>query len=548
MRFGHAKALFFATALFAPGCAALPAQAELVSSAGAEINSLDWVVTGAAITLRANQEEAPLVIQGTAGRLRITQFWLNETRLHQPNGHLLILPPQIERRNLGELKHVFLSISAAQGFAVVIATDSLAARGETQTKIHGAVVAPLLRGTGNQSTEGQSFLPGEGLDWRLPASRLRISLNTTQTSAEGNGTIYWFGATLLLRGAHEMEFSARSRQEWLSSSVEILRAVWYEALVEDINLSVAAPKEITRIYGAGAHSIKGRSLAVDHPRNVRIQGQLPNATGQSWWLNGTFGVQLEALPSRRDALPSYHLAFAGDIRQTSTGGGKPTLLDVSSLPAFPAAVLALAAVITWLRYGGGLTNVLIPLYTKLRRDDVLRVPARESLFRAIRESPGIHFLELRKVVGEKGTLVAFGALAYHLSQLEKFQLVTSKRAGRYRRYFETATVGGDAARLALLKTAPIPLVARVVLARPGANQAELHGAIQAELPVTRQALAYHLRRLEERELVVRETQGRFAHYRPTERLLRLSSHLERAAVPDSTPKPTSHSTSAPAGS
>lgn len=278
----------------------------------------------------------------------------------------------------------------------------------------------------------------------------------------------------------------------------------------------------TAFLGEGAARIAMDSLE-------SLSGTAPRrADGlASYWFEGALSLEAS---SRGMTDSSYSIRINGTVEKFSVGGA--SLFDLAGGAAvgtgFIAGLLLVFAV--WFRETVALvgSRLLIPLYSKLRKDDLLRVPARENLFRAIRESPGIHFLALRKVVAERGTLVAFGALAYHLSQLEKFQLVTSKRAGRYRRYFETSTVGGDAARIALLKTRPVPIVARAVLARPGASQAQLHGALVEELGVSRQALAYHLRRLEEKELVVRELQGRFVRYRPTERLERLACHLDGA--------------------
>lgn len=264
-------------------------------------------------------------------------------------------------------------------------------------------------------------------------------------------------------------------------------------------------------------------------RLENITGRFPAvlSNGSSNWLVGRFSLALEVLDDGSGA--RQQIAVVGTLSMASAGGRPPFHFDVDAYRA--SLLLALTfAVAALLRSAPvvALLRIIAPLYTKLRKDDVLRVPARESLFRAIRESPGIHFLELRRVVGERGTPVAFGALAYHLSQLERFQLVTSKRAGRYRRYFETAAVGGDAARIALIQTQPMPLVARAVLGRPGASQAELHALLWVALPVTRQALAYHLRRLEAKELVVRESRGRSTAYKPTERLLRLKEYLPAA--------------------
>ncbi|MBI2077353.1 MAG: hypothetical protein HYT80_03135 [Euryarchaeota archaeon] len=185
------------------------------------------------------------------------------------------------------------------------------------------------------------------------------------------------------------------------------------------------------------------------------------------------------------------------------------------------------------------SRLFLPLYTKLRKDRLLDVPARESIFRHIQATPGIHFLQLHKTVRtDDGSSVAFGALAYHLAQMERFQLIVSKREGRYRRYFDTgAHLGADAGRVAFLQNAPVPTIARVLLENPGTTQGVLHQRLAATLPLTRQALAYHLKRLVAKDLARLVTEGRFHRYEPTERLVKLAGFLSSPTT-EGSPAPT----------
>lgn len=363
----------------------------------------------------------------------------------------------------------------------------------------------------------------------IPGMSGAIAIQQFHAKVQGPMWIRWVDVSLRLEsGSETREFTSGLFTEAGSKETgEVFRTRFFEARLEGATLE-ADFHQLRRLPGVffrGIESSAVTSISVDSLRNATSKG-VDAQEGASHWFNGSFSVSLQAAGSAEE--PYYRFALKGRAAAFSAGGG-----SVQSLPTATGAGLTLAFTAWVLRdlLASLFARLLAPLYTKLRKDDVLRVPARESLFRAIREAPGIHFLELRRVVGERGTLVAFGALAYHLSQLERFQLITSKRSGRYRRYFETAVVGGDAARIALLQTKPVPVVARALLARPGASQAELHAALGASLPVTRQALAYHLRRLEAKELAVREMQGRFARYRPTERLVKLAGYLPPAPLP-----------------
>ena len=96
----------------------------------------------------------------------------------------------------------------------------------------------------------------------------------------------------------------------------------------------------------------------------------------------------------------------------------------------------IAATLTLLVFGVGFVLVsspprfLLPLFARLRRQDVLDLKSRRSVMDVLRAQPGIHFRELLRALP-----MGSGSLHYHLSVLEKEGFIVARRDGIYRRFF-----------------------------------------------------------------------------------------------------------------
>src|SRR5438552_2197934 len=96
----------------------------------------------------------------------------------------------------------------------------------------------------------------------------------------------------------------------------------------------------------------------------------------------------------------------------------------------------IAATLTLLVFGVGFVlgssppRFLLPLFARLRRQDVLDLKSRRSVMDVLRAQPGIHFRELLRALP-----MGSGSLHYHLSVLEKEGFIVARRDGIYRRFF-----------------------------------------------------------------------------------------------------------------
>ncbi len=151
-----------------------------------------------------------------------------------------------------------------------------------------------------------------------------------------------------------------------------------------------------------------------------------------------------------------------------------------------------------------LTLAVVPLYSRIERDDVLHHDKREEIYGLIRAQPGIHAHEI-----SERARIGWGTTVYHLRLLEGHQLVVSKRAGRYKRFFLTSgAVGGTKDAYGVLRNDTAARVGQFILKNPGVSQKDACAA----LGLSPSLVSWHVDRLEEAELVKKLKEGRRVRY------------------------------------
>lgn len=156
----------------------------------------------------------------------------------------------------------------------------------------------------------------------------------------------------------------------------------------------------------------------------------------------------------------------------------PLAVGVAVAGGLGAATFAFIRRWDWRHASGAL---LAPLYSRIRRSEVLDNERRRRIHDAIEEEPGIHFTALMRKTG-----LPNGALYHHLSVLERNGLITSRRMGG-RRVFspagrETASEDVTRAEHDLLDLLPLEGITQAALAE--------------RLGITRQGVNYHVKNLE----------------------------------------------------
>lgn len=149
----------------------------------------------------------------------------------------------------------------------------------------------------------------------------------------------------------------------------------------------------------------------------------------------------------------------------------------------------------------------------VRRGTLLDLDVRKRLFQVVQDYPGLHLREIARM-----TELDPNHAKYHLQYLEKHGMLSSRKEEGYWRFFPRAegsvglreTLVPHEKRILSLLRRPVPLRATLVLLERGEAS---HSEVEESVGVSRSTLHYHLRKLEEAEVVLSEKAGRERLYR-----------------------------------
>lgn len=152
----------------------------------------------------------------------------------------------------------------------------------------------------------------------------------------------------------------------------------------------------------------------------------------------------------------------------------------------------------------------------VRRDDLLALDARRTIYEWVEKYPGLHLREIAR-----GAHLEPNHVKYHLTYLEKHGLVSSRREEGYWRFWpktETRVGAHDSLPpaekkvLSLLRR-EVPLHVTLLLLESGeTNQRTL----AEKVGTSQSTMSYHLKRMEREGLVERRKEGREVWYRLVE--------------------------------
>lgn len=126
---------------------------------------------------------------------------------------------------------------------------------------------------------------------------------------------------------------------------------------------------------------------------------------------------------------------------------------------------------------------------------------RQRVYDVVRRFPGIHVREIERQLGESAQLVA-----YHLDRLGEAGFVESREHGGYTRYFPTSkgrsgrVREADREQLGLLREeAPLHIVLLLLDEGP-----QTHTELVERVGLAKSTVSYHLHKLAEARIIVRE--------------------------------------------
>lgn len=186
------------------------------------------------------------------------------------------------------------------------------------------------------------------------------------------------------------------------------------------------------------------------------------------------------------------------------GSGTVTYLRVGAeAERFAVGVAAVAglAVLVAIGLTAWQQGLLMPLFSRVKRDDVLDHATRAVLYEAVKAEPGVtpHGLVERTGTG-------WSTVTYHLGILVRNELVVSVRDGRYRRYFDRSSgrfANGRKQVVSVLKNQTSAEIAHYIRDHPGAAQRRL----SERFSLAPSSIHWHVCRLVEVGLVTKERRG-----------------------------------------
>jgi len=147
--------------------------------------------------------------------------------------------------------------------------------------------------------------------------------------------------------------------------------------------------------------------------------------------------------------------------------------------------------------------LVFPLYSRIKKEEVLDHFVRGQIYGYIRANPGVHFNMLRSSLR-----VNNGTLAHHLRTLEMQGFVKSRRDGMFRRFYAVdVNIADDGIRLSDLQMKILDMITL-----DGATQAE----IAERLGISQQAVSYNLRMMGREGMILVERTGREHRYHAAE--------------------------------
>jgi len=137
--------------------------------------------------------------------------------------------------------------------------------------------------------------------------------------------------------------------------------------------------------------------------------------------------------------------------------------------------------------------------------EVLDLASRRRIFEFLEANPGVHLRLIGKVLG-----MSTGMLSYHLNYMEARGILQSEAEGHRKRYFSAAAFAEAQRRIIAILRQDVPgkIVVEILLHRE-----RTFAQLQAAVGVSKSTLSYHLKKMLQREILLREKRDRESRFR-----------------------------------
>ena len=144
-------------------------------------------------------------------------------------------------------------------------------------------------------------------------------------------------------------------------------------------------------------------------------------------------------------------------------------------------------------------SMFIPLYSRIRRDEVLDNFTRGRIYEHIRKNPGEHYTALKRMLE-----LTSGTLTHHLRILEKEDYIKSTRDGMYKRFYPIGMKVNHKKKSHSIQE----LILQQIAKNPRSSQKE----IARNLGVDRSTVNYHINMMVGAGIIRSDKLGRTKRY------------------------------------
>ncbi len=491
------------------------------------VTDAEVTLTDAAFHSRASSAARPDILV-SAGRVTATYVWATHQEIQNPIGQPIWTSPELDSAQFSGENLAITLTDVASDAEVLIWSPAFGAN--TALRFASAEIAAVTRAT---LIKFDAF--GEGDDaananWGEGGSSDRWFTFAVENvhAARGDNAVFEFDGdfNVYVRGATvhvgDQVFETKRTMATTATGLdEERRAYLVLRLAESEGVLTAAPDATLyanptvvarHVAGVATGSFYDDARRIDIARDFILDGEIvlafdpPNPTPASFTVRNEF----EADPPQTIYAPAMTARLGGSVTATSETSipiAQPILATSSATATLVGSLTLLGALAYfWPLLKFHATVLLIPLYTRLREPEILDNEVRESIYAIITRNPG---LSARAIHRESDH--SWGTVVYHLRQLERHHLVTSRRLGRSRNFYENhGKYKGMEVELAALRSDKSALLARVIASDPGITQEGL--TARAGLPQS--TVSYYVRKLKEAELIEERRVGKYAAYYP----------------------------------
>jgi predicted transcriptional regulator len=147
--------------------------------------------------------------------------------------------------------------------------------------------------------------------------------------------------------------------------------------------------------------------------------------------------------------------------------------------------------------------------------EILELESRRKVYEAVRQNAGGHMREIQRASG-----MSFGMVSYHLSFLERHNLIKEERDGNYVRYYPITIDINDEKLLGLLRQRSVRTILLFIVTHEGCSHQEISSGVNLSPSTT----TWHLKKLIDNRIVVSDKKNKCKAYSlgvPKERIINI---------------------------